>query len=324
MLDAAAAACYYLAGQITRHFGAFWGSAMIGKAKATGFYHHEMLEGGLYEVGPDGEIIMLLLSTRPTGGGGVSVSYDQSSNPTPDLWGSSHTGYSFSLYEFDSWQWGPYAGASWHGLSYTFDQWQHWSPWSYSTSVETSLSEYWGGWTYGPSYQVSWGHGEFQRTFDSFGVSRWGQQLSITSLHQEEQSSFDFSSLRIDGLQIERQHSERAASLDLHQDTHGPEGRSSFDLVRMENDSFDFSRVQVGQNVSVEQMDVHTELALTSWQNPWSQGYERIQGYASHEYDATSGPGYSSIHEVTAQVTQVDQFFQIGQVPIEDPQFLLI
>lgn len=278
---------------------------MLGKGNYYCHYH-DIERGMLYDINPDGKIVAWVnLSPGGGGGGGSLATYNSNA-----MAGNTHQGYSVSANDYSSWQVGEHSGASWQGLSYSYNAWQSWSPTSYTTVLETSFSENWGNWSNGPGYDSSFGHSETTFMRDVYSVSYHNGAVTFGNYHYEARDVYDYSSYRSGEFGVDRQNSTRTELVSGSEVSFGQDGVSSFAFLSLQEDSFDFSRVQIGNDVSINEQQAHSSLYLNEWESPNGQGHESVQSFETSEFNAQYGDGFAAIQQSSFQMMQVDSASQ--------------
>ncbi len=278
---------------------------MLGKGNYYRHYH-DIERGMLYDINPDGKIVAWVNLSPPGGGGGGSLANQYSYAPA----GNAHQGYSVSSHDYSSWQVGEHSGASWQGFSYSYDAWQMWSPNSYTTIVETSFSESWGNWSSGPDYNSSFGHSESTFMRDVYSVSYHNGAVTFGNYRYESSDVFDYSSYQSGDIGFNTQSSRHSELMRGSEITFGPEGSSSFDFISLREDSFDFSRMDINGNTSINQLETHSMFYANEWDSLEASGHESAQSFESLEFNAQYADGFAAVQQSSFAMSQIESSYQ--------------
>lgn len=220
----------------------------------------------------------------------------------PAQWGGeSHYQYSYSLVESNFWQDGEFAGGNTHSLSIFVDQWKSWSPKGESMSYTYEFSETWSGWNSGPGYEISYTHSEFARTHESYSLSKERGSTFISEFFSQENVHFESIQSLLDGVLREEQHYDREAVTVSHNETAGRVGESSLDVLQIERDSSDFSRLIDGDLALLDQRSESYDFTRIESASKAGTILSIMEQHAVHEYHELSGPDFMSVHSSAVQ-----------------------
>lgn len=259
------------------------------------------IQGQLWRIGIDGQPDFLMPNPLAEIRAKLAFEFFAPAKSPAQWGGESHYQYSYSLVESNFWQDGEFAGGNTHSLSVFIDQWKSWSPKGESMSYTYEFSETWSGWNSGPGYEISYTHSEFARTHESYSLSKERGSTFISEFFSQENVQFDSTQMLFDGVLREEQHYERDSLTVSHQETAGRVGKSSFESIRIENDSFDFSRLVDGDMNRVDQRSEHYDFTENRWLSKAGEIISVMENHSVNSYHELSGPDFMSAHSSAVQ-----------------------
>lgn len=256
----------------------------------------------------DGKVVDYQEMNFGSNSGSANAPAQHAASPTLDF-GSSYYHYDISLFDMNSWVSGAYSGANWQGYNFSIDVSKFWTSSSISITTQTSVTDFWGSSISGPQFESSYGHSQSEQWLDIFSLSFDRHGVSQFSLQGHSEQSFDYDHFAFGAVTIDTQHSEQAATTEIHQVSLSGAGISGYDELMISHDLSDSFRFATPTSVSQQVSSVHDDLDIVSWFANDSNGWRIETDHAEHQSNSDIGLGFASFssHDVAIhEVTQVE------------------